>query len=91
MIERLSGPHTHVCWTPDAKPKDEREVVSLVREDDLKTLEGLARGLAAWDKKWPKGTILPATLERQCNAELTVLCALAATLTNPPTGGGTSE
>lgn len=38
-IERLTGPHTHVCWTPDYTPMDERELVSLVREADLVALE----------------------------------------------------
>lgn len=38
-IERLAGPRTHVCWTPDATPPEDREVVSLVREDDLVELE----------------------------------------------------
>jgi hypothetical protein len=38
-IERLSGPQTHICWTPDAKLENERELVSLVREKDLAELE----------------------------------------------------
>lgn len=40
----------------------------------------LAKGLNAWDRKWPDNTILPATMQRQCEAELGVLCALAATI-----------
>jgi len=38
-IERLSGPATHVSWTPDAVPRTKRELVSLVREADLRALE----------------------------------------------------
>lgn len=37
MIERLSCPGTHICWTPDHNPNPER--VSLVRESDLIALE----------------------------------------------------
>lgn len=39
MIKRLSGPKTHICWTPDNKPENKRILVSLVSEKDLTTLE----------------------------------------------------
>jgi len=42
MIERLSGPSTHICWTPDDIPKSECELVVLVKESDLVQLEDKA-------------------------------------------------
>ena len=38
-IERLYGPHTHVCWTPDYTPPEQREQVVLVRLSDLERFE----------------------------------------------------
>lgn len=39
LIKRLSGPNTHICWTPDAVPQSQRQVVVLVKESDLIELE----------------------------------------------------
>jgi len=36
-IDVLSGPKTHICWTPDNTPVSEREMVVLVRESDLRS------------------------------------------------------
>lgn len=44
-VKRLSGPKTHICWTPDAIPERKRELVSLAREADLLALEALAEDL----------------------------------------------
>jgi len=38
-LERLSGPGTHICWTPDAVPKSKMKLVSLVEESALLALE----------------------------------------------------
>ncbi len=38
-VERLMGPRTHICWTPDGVAKSQQEVVSLVRESDLIAME----------------------------------------------------
>lgn len=46
-VKRLSGPNTHICWTPDAIPERKRELVSLAREADLLALEALAEDLRA--------------------------------------------
>jgi len=48
-INRLVGPCTHICWTPNGKPRDEMDSVSLVLESDLKAAEDeieRLRGLA---------------------------------------------
>lgn len=45
MIDRLVGPQTHICWTPDAKPKEKQELVVLVRAKDLDRLEAQVRRL----------------------------------------------
>lgn len=37
-IELLAGPSTHICWTPDNTPVEERELVALVRVSDLERL-----------------------------------------------------
>ena len=39
MIKRLSGPKTHICWTPDGTPPKDRKRVSLVLESDLVKME----------------------------------------------------
>ena len=44
-LERLCGPAVHVCWTQDEAPEAKRELVVLVRADDLAALE--ARFLSA--------------------------------------------
>jgi NTP pyrophosphatase (non-canonical NTP hydrolase) len=62
MIERLSGPKTHVTWTPDHTPKNEIEMVVLVRENDLVALESqltfsyFATQNAARASRWHGGT-----------------------------------
>lgn len=38
-IQRLVGPQTHICWTPDGKPKERQELVVLVRAADLERIE----------------------------------------------------
>lgn len=38
-LERLSGPATHICWTPDGTPIQEQFTVVLVRAADLHQLE----------------------------------------------------
>lgn len=48
MINRLAGPKTHICWTPDHTPKEQRERVCLVREDELLKYEALARTAIEW-------------------------------------------
>jgi hypothetical protein len=47
-IERLAGPSTHICWTPDAKEPDEREQVVLVRAADLAKLERDEEGFSTF-------------------------------------------
>lgn len=39
MIERLAGPQTHICWTPDNVHVRERKQVVLVEEKELAKLE----------------------------------------------------
>lgn len=41
-VKRVLGPDTHVCYTPDNTPKDQRIQVSLVAELDLLKLERTA-------------------------------------------------
>lgn len=38
--EILSGPRTHICWTPDGTPPEQREQVVLIRYADFKRLTG---------------------------------------------------
>jgi len=40
-IKRLAGPRNLISWTPDGTPEGKRELVSLVREDELRELERL--------------------------------------------------
>jgi hypothetical protein len=37
-VERLAGPRTHICWTPDGVPEHLQELVVLVRASDLDAL-----------------------------------------------------
>lgn len=38
-VKRMLGPDTHVCFTPDNTPRDQRVQVSLVAEADLLKIE----------------------------------------------------
>jgi hypothetical protein len=37
-VERLAGPRTHICWTPDGIPKHMQELVVLLRASDFDAL-----------------------------------------------------
>lgn len=51
----------------------------------------LAKALTTWDKKWAKDTIYPVMLQRQCDAELRVLIALAECIVADEIAEGRSE
>ena len=81
-IERLYGPHTHVCWTPDYTPREQREQVVLVRIADLERLEhernalraSLERVVSSWDAvRVAQGEISIATANR-CGLEDAKTC-----------------
>ena len=38
-VKPLMGPRTHICWTPDGVPKEQQEVVGLIRASDLAAIE----------------------------------------------------
>jgi hypothetical protein len=45
-ITVLSGPQTHICWTPDSTPPEQRIDVVLVPHDELSRLAGYVYGRA---------------------------------------------
>jgi len=42
-VKRLSGPRTHISWTPDSIPVAERIMVSIVGEEELVAYEARYR------------------------------------------------
>lgn len=60
------------CVARDAAEARVREL-----EDERDRLAAVVDGLAAWDTKYPKSKILPATIERRCWDELNALCEAA--------------
>lgn len=47
-LERLSGPSSHICWTPDHTPINEREIVVLVDYNALVKLENDYASTKGW-------------------------------------------
>jgi len=74
-ITRLAGPKTHICWTPDYVPEGERELVSLVREDELRELERLGAKITVvmnYDEFGDPSTGIPPGWDDECYVDLEV-------------------
>lgn len=50
--EILSGPRTHICWTPDGTPPEQREQVVLIRYADFKRLTGSSQAKSTAPAQW---------------------------------------
>lgn len=80
----IDTPLTDACGADDAATHElccrlERQLGKLTDERPMK----LARALAAWNLRYPDGSILPFAMQRQCEAELKVLIGLAMTIVAP--------